>query len=273
MAPVADFAVRSAAVPGTVREIRAALGTWLADAHVPAEDPQDLQHAVGELVSNAVEHASPTATRPEPGPVEVSATLTRAGQIQVHIRDHGRWREPNAAPTPTTVRGRGLWMTGRLIDDLTVEHPGGATTAFVGHRLARPDRLLTTDTLTARPFPASAPHQSLVIDHQAGRLRVAGPIDTTTAPEVATALDHAGAAGTRELWVDLTDVTHLASAGVAVLHHADARSISNGVPLLLHAPAGSPADQILTMVALPHTTEDTTAGGPAAGELDSGPGH
>jgi hypothetical protein len=41
---------------------------------------------------------------------------------------------------------------------------------------------------------------------------------------------------------------------VSILHEADVRSLANGTTLRLHAPAGSPADQILTLVAIPHST-------------------
>jgi hypothetical protein len=51
-------------------------------------------------------------------------------------------------------------------------------------------------------------------------------------------------------------VTHLASAGVAVLHQAAAHNTSHGTQLRLYAPPGSTAQHILTLVALPHTTDD-----------------
>jgi anti-anti-sigma regulatory factor len=61
--------------------------------------------------------------------------------------------------------------------------------------------------------------------------------------------------GTRALTLDLSAVTHLASAGVSVLHEADTRIITNGAELRLLAPPGSVAQQILALVKLPHTTE------------------
>jgi hypothetical protein len=51
-------------------------------------------------------------------------------------------------------------------------------------------------------------------------------------------------------------VTHLASAGVAVLHQAAARNTSHGTQLRLYAPPGSTAQHILTLVALAHTIHD-----------------
>lgn len=58
--------------------------------------------------------------------------------------------------------------------------------------------------------------------------------------------------GTRSLTVDLSDVTHLASAGVSALHTVQVRSTNNGSDLHLIAKPGTPAQQILTLVKLHH---------------------
>ena len=51
--------------------------------------------------------------------------------------------------------------------------------------------------------------------------------------------------------VDLTDVTHVGSAAVQVLHDVMAMP---GAPLLLRAPVGSVAQQVLELARLPYDT-------------------
>ena len=65
--------------------------------------------------------------------------------------------------------------------------------------------------------------------------------------------------GQLPLAVDLTGVTHLASAGVAVLHQVAERHRRQGADLRLHAAAGSTAQQVLTLVALPHQVDQVGA--------------
>ncbi|MFD9701318.1 STAS domain-containing protein [Lentzea sp. NPDC059081] len=67
-------------------------------------------------------------------------------------------------------------------------------------------------------------------------------------------MDCAGSTGTRSLTVDLTGVTHLASAGVALLHALSARHRDNGTELTLYAPVGTPADLIMTLAGIGHRT-------------------
>ena len=56
-------------------------------------------------------------------------------------------------------------------------------------------------------------------------------------------------------------MTHLASAGVAVLHDAAARHAEQGTDLLLYAPPGSTAQHVMALVALPHITQDPILAG------------
>ena len=94
------------------------------------------------------------------------------------------------------------------------------------------------------------------------RVRLDGPLDASTVDYLRADLMRRTRAGTRPLLVDLTGVTLLASAGVATLHQAVALSSGHGSPLTLYAPAGSPTQHVLSLVALPHTTRDpdTTIG-------------
>jgi anti-anti-sigma factor len=86
-------------------------------------------------------------------------------------------------------------------------------------------------------------------------VRVEGPVDASTAARLQQELVQRTRGGRLPLAVDLTGVTHLASAGVAVLHQVAERHRRQGVDLRLHAAAGSTAQQVLTLVALPHRVD------------------
>ena len=92
-------------------------------------------------------------------------------------------------------------------------------------------------------------------DDDRGGVRLVGPIDALTAPDLRAELQRRTRGGTRPVAVDLSGVTHLASAGVAVLHELVATG-RTAPGLLLTAPPGSPAAQIMTLAALPHTAAD-----------------
>lgn len=238
------------ALPHVRRELRA----WLRAAGVDKRDAGLLQHAVGELVTNAIEHAHPGGGWP--AAVTITAALTPAGRLRAQVADDGRWREPR----PSEDRGFGLAITADLIDDLDFDRAERGTTATITHTLTRPASLLTSQDL---PQPvaedAADPELFLVLDQPSAprpRVRVDGPIDTHTAERLYGELQTATAAGTRSLTVDLAGVTHLSSAGVAVLHRLARQSASHESELRLYAPAGGPAQAILELVRLPHTTAD-----------------
>lgn len=241
------------AEPAAIPTARKALDEWLYDLGARAEDVVLLRHGVGELVTNAVEHAYGSS----PGGIRLHAYSTSRGTVEIEVSDRGRWLEHRHE----TDRGRGLAMASDFVDELRVDTGPSGTTASVRHRLSRPTRLLTPDDLTPAP-PVRRPLELLLILDQpspgAPRIRVDGPVDSTTADQLREELQLRTRGGTRPLTVDLTGVTHLASAGVAVLHEAGARTAAPGHPLLLYAPPGTPAQHVLSTVALPHTTTNPT---------------
>ncbi|MDF2977824.1 MAG: hypothetical protein K0S40_2552 [Actinomycetospora sp.] len=277
--PVADLELTAPAEPRTLAAVRRALRSWLRGIGAGEDTVSDVAHAVGELVTNAVEHAYPDddARRTDPEAVRLDATVTPTGVLRLAVRDRGRWlaadRDTDAGPLPGADRGRGLEMSTALIDRLTVDRGDGdgsrGTTATVEHRLTRPARLLSTAELIAddpaRHAERADPALLLVLDEprdaadDVARVRVDGPVDAVTAEQLHTALSHRTRGGTRPLIVDLTGVTHLGSAGVSALFAArrSAMRTTDGEPaLVLHAPVGSVADHVLTLVGLPHVTED-----------------
>ncbi|WP_149261318.1 SpoIIE family protein phosphatase [Actinomadura sp. K4S16] len=243
-----DLPAESEAIPAA----RKALDEWLYDLGTRAEDVILLRHAVGELVTNAVEHAY----NGTPGAVRVRAECTGRGMVEVEVADDGHWREPWQ---PTEDRGRGLAMASDFADDLHVETGPRGTTATVRHRLTRPARLLTAGEVAPPSASDDLPELLLILEQPTAgpqRIRLDGPVDSATAEQLREELVVRTRGGTTPLTVDLTGVTHLSSAGVAVLFEAETRTDAPGRPFLLYAPPGSPAQHVMSMVALPHTTTE-----------------
>ncbi|WP_162684007.1 STAS domain-containing protein [Streptomyces populi] len=91
---------------------------------------------------------------------------------------------------------------------------------------------------------------------------MSGTADATSADVLAKQILTSSHAGTFSLTVDLTGVTHLASAGVQTLHAAAERAESHGRRLDLIAAEGSTAVAVLTLAALPYSA-------PAGGAHDA----
>ena len=72
------------------------------------------------------------------------------------------------------------------------------------------------------PPPAPGP-DDLAVEVTDGRVRVAGPVDLTTVGRLRPALLAARRDGAAGLMVDLSGVTHLAAAGVHLLHELAAQ--------------------------------------------------
>ncbi|MCM4077696.1 SpoIIE family protein phosphatase [Paractinoplanes hotanensis] len=241
---VADLALELPAQPGELRAARQRLGEWLGQIGATGEDTFALQHAVGELLANAVEHAG---TAPEVA-VTLDATLNPAGVVMVSVTDGGQWQEPQRQVN----RGRGLAMAAQLVSRLKVDHDATGTVARLAKPLSRPARLL--DLSTAGPVVAADGEPPFRIVEQAGgdetRVRVEGPLDLTTAALARRELLRRSRGGTIPMTVDLSGVTHLSSAGVSALHHIAGQHATQDAPLVLDAAPGTPAQVILALVAL-----------------------
>ncbi|MEU4562997.1 SpoIIE family protein phosphatase [Actinoplanes sp. NPDC023936] len=245
---VPDLVVDLPAEPAALRGARARIGGWLAAQGAAEHDVFVLQHALGELATNAIEHAFGGAFGKDT--IRVRATLTPTGQVEATVTDHGGWRIPERQPT----RGRGLALTAQLVQSLRVEPGPDGTVATVRHPLSRPARLLTSFD---EPLVVPENPGELMITELAGgdeaRVRLAGPIDAASAALARQELLRRSRGGTVPMTVDLSGVTHLASAGVSALHMV-AEIHRDDAPLTLVAVPGSPARQILEMVGLSGVT-------------------
>jgi len=236
-------------LPGTavaVKTTRTALGMWLAALGVDDLTATAIQHAVGEVVTNAVEHAY--VDRPGgPSTVHVHVELTETGVVEIAVADHGRWRLPSDHP----YRGMGLTMAVDLVDDVRIDRLPPGTTVRLRHN---PNRAVTLSTRPAgtpiAPMPDEPFLAALTSDGPDAVLVVHGPVDVAGAVELRDQLRSITSNGTVSRSVDLSRVTLLASAGVHVLYEARDRSTAHHERLHLLAPRGSTAHHVLELVGL-----------------------
>src|SRR6266704_1762359 len=99
--------------PSCLAELRRAIRRSLAEVPgaIPDEVVDDLVLAVSEAATNAILYGSGDAQ-------PVTATVrVGGGWIEATIRDRGRPAAPRTAAV-TSLRGRGLWLIGQLVDEL-----------------------------------------------------------------------------------------------------------------------------------------------------------
>jgi anti-sigma regulatory factor (Ser/Thr protein kinase) len=117
--------LRHAAALPALRTIRRQVERWAAGHGITEHQLIDAQLAIGEAVSNGVEHGYRDR---QPGPIEIELEVRRrvgatadgapgARVLAVRIVDHGRWRP---APARPGYRGRGLGMIRSLTTDMRV---------------------------------------------------------------------------------------------------------------------------------------------------------
>lgn len=243
--PVPPLHLDEPAEPPAVRRIRHALDDWLAALGVDPGQAHDLQLAVGEAVANGIEHAYP---HPASGTVTVHGRLDGDGVLHLDVDDHGRWRDPTPA---ADGRGRGLAMMRLLLDDVQVHpRPGGGTRVRLAQQVIRPV-VLAVDAPPGPTRRRTGAEFAVRVGPERGlTVHATGPVDTTSAGELAAALLNTSRGGTLALTVDLTEVTLLGSAGVLALHTVRDQFAAQGQDLRLHAPPGTPARQVLDLVAL-----------------------
>jgi PAS domain S-box-containing protein len=258
--PVPALVLDDAGAPPTARTARIAVNAWVDELGADEDDRLALTHAVSELVTNAREHSRPDTAD---STVTVTAELGDDGVARLTVADNGRWRE-RPRPGDSGFRqdhGLGLVLTQSFGDRLDVIPGEHGTTVTLHRRLSRHGRLLTADQLGRATTRSEADSGLMIILDQphaaSSRIAVHGPLDTDTVDEFRVTLDRHTLGGTHPLIVDLTAVTHLASAAVAELYRTDPTTADRRhYPLTLYAPPGTVAHHVLTLVDLPHTTAD-----------------
>lgn len=116
------------AAAANIAVVRRRMRDWLDGLQWPAEPAEDIVLAVSEAVTNAVEHAYPSAGQ-EVGQVEIYAAVSQdtpatggRRRVQVRVRDHGRWRSRPDEPGERRVRfgGHGLVVMQALTAQMAV---------------------------------------------------------------------------------------------------------------------------------------------------------
>ena len=240
----------------SVTTARRRLGEWFDRLDLAQDDRDALQLAVVEAVTNAVEHAYPPDRG---GPVQVDAALCDDGHLECRVTDHGEWRPPDLA---LAYRGHGLMVAGHMVDDLVVSHPPGqsgdpsgalGTVVTLRRCLSRPAILASDASAHAARYAAEPPFGvDIGGDGTVPHAGVCGTVDITSADRLARQLLSACRGGTLPLTVDLSGVTHLASAGVRALYQVRERLTAHKQKLTLIAAPGSSAGIVLRLVRLPY---------------------
>jgi anti-sigma regulatory factor (Ser/Thr protein kinase)/anti-anti-sigma regulatory factor len=261
---------------------RDAFAGWLSQLDVAADDTEALHLALVEVFTNAIEHAYP---RDQPGLIELEASLGEDGYVECRVTDHGSWRQPDPADAD---RGHGLMVAGQVIDRLlvshptlshptlshptlshptlshpTLSHPTGAADGAAGtrgtivtlrHRLGRPAILASGHDSAHAAHPDGPPFtvDTSIAESATARALVRGPVDITTADQLARRLLSVSRGGTVPLVADLTGVTQLASAGVRALYAVSGQMAAHGQDLTLITAPGSAAHLVLDLVQLAH---------------------
>jgi len=250
----------------SLRTVRHEFLPWLAQAAPGEEDNDRLHLAVVEVVTNAIEHAYPPGTT---GRFQLHAELGADGYLKCRVTDQGRWQVPDPAAED---RGNGLMVASHLVDQLHVRHPPPApgtypgshgTTVLLRGRLHRPAYLASDASASTQTLPGLPPFAvNIHSDGDGSHATVQGPVDITTADQLARRLLAASRGGTLPLTIDLADVTHLASAGVRIFYQLTEQLAAHQQTLTLRAPLGGPTRAVLDLVQLPYATDTATLNSP-----------
>ncbi|NUU17751.1 SpoIIE family protein phosphatase [Cellulomonas humilata] len=229
--------------PRRLAQVRAAVDAWGLGVGLGSRDRAGLVLGVSEVMANAVEHAYRGSS--STGTVELHATIRDDAVIEVVVRDHGVWREPDRDPGE---RGRGFSMmasAGLQVDVVTGDDGTTVTLELPARRPApvdQADAVADTARLSAEP---------LVIDsdpHVAHVVHVRGAVDhRAAAAQVEAEILRRSRNGLVPVTVDLGGVVHLGSAGVRVLESL----LQTTDHLQVVAPPGTPAAQTLDVAGTP----------------------
>jgi anti-anti-sigma factor len=236
----APMEVRLAADPARLGPLRRKVGAWAGEAGVDEDVLADLQLAVGEAATNAVEHAY-GAVPPEGSEVVVRLAFRADGGVAVGVCDRGVWRR--AAPDPGH-RGRGLMLIRALATDVVVE--GGSTGTAVTFTIP-PGRPGSAESVGGQQEVSVEHPVHVEIDTgpDAQVVRLSGDLDLAGAEEARRLLESHAPGGRWTL--DVTGVGYLASAGVGLL----LESAERGAELVL--PETGPAARVLALSGMTST--------------------
>lgn len=120
--PARQLRLRCPAALTELRVVRQRVQRWAHGHGLPDGVVMDLQLALGEAVSNGIEHAYPDSGLLPEVAVDVELELRTSGGepvVAARVTDRGRWR---AVPASPGYRGRGLALIQRLSREMQVLH-------------------------------------------------------------------------------------------------------------------------------------------------------
>lgn len=261
---VVPLRVTVPAVPQSADRLRRELRRWLDSLALSELDGTVLVHAANELAANAIDHAYPHP-RPHAGSsapgdeggdadelVEMSADLLATGVVEVRVRDHGQWRDPDLRER---YRGRGLALTSGLVDELDIvpgeDEDGPGTVATVRHRVRRTASLLSP--VRERPPPARQEQQfTFSVDEDRRRVVVSGTVGEEASDKLLAVLRTMSRGGAVTVTADLSGVSQLPSVAVRALYEVYSQ-MQPPAELRLQADPGTPAQHVLGVVGLPRS--------------------
>jgi serine phosphatase RsbU (regulator of sigma subunit)/anti-sigma regulatory factor (Ser/Thr protein kinase) len=233
------------AEPGQLARVRAAVDTWGLHIGLGSRDRSALVLGVSEVMANAVEHAYRDTDSAFAHPVEVRARIRADAIVEVVVRDHGRWREPDRDPGE---RGRGFSMMASAGLQVAVETGPDGTVVTLECPARRPAPVDQADAVSDAANRADAP---LVLRSEADEghvVLVGGAVDhRSAAAQVEAEILRLSRNGLVPVTVDLGDVAYLGSAGVRVLESL----LRTTRRLQVVAPPGTPAAQTLEVAGTP----------------------
>jgi anti-anti-sigma factor len=235
--------------PECLAPMRRAISAWAAECGLHVDGITDLQLAVGEAVTNAVEHAYTGGPDPGPDAVALTLELRPDGSVAVRVVDHGLWRPPPADPG---YRGRGLALIRELAVDVEVLPADDGTEVWF-RMPAMPVEVTPRVPGPAETFPEAEPARVTRLrrwaDEHTVRLHVEGDLDLAGVAAVRTDLlaeqDRGG-----PLILTLAADSYVSSAGIALLSELAQRARSAGTELSVVTASDSPARRILVLAGL-----------------------
>jgi anti-sigma regulatory factor (Ser/Thr protein kinase) len=131
-----SFATALPASLDYIAEARHRLRDWISRVDVDPRRESDILLAIGEAVTNAIEHGSGgDATKT----VSIEA-FVRGHTVSATISDAGQWSGDSSASQRSLQRGRGLTMINGLADDVkTSRTPGGTRITLSFERAVLPE--------------------------------------------------------------------------------------------------------------------------------------
>ena len=200
-APLGDFRVLLPAEPHVVATLRRTVRQWATRSGASDEEAGDLVLAVGEAATNVIEHAY-TSTG---GQVEVEASI-RQGLARIVVRDRGQWRPPRP-----DGGGRGLLLMQGLVENVDVVSGPRGTEIWLSRRVGRPPaRTESASIPVPRPLAESRLHVEVT--------QLIDDIDLGNSARLYREMLDGMSDDAVGLVVDLSEVRHIDSAGIRMLH-------------------------------------------------------